>query len=127
MGNSFSSIWLENMRLGSSSFLFSLYASTGNLFLSLACRWASSSLSFGTYISRIDTIQQILRSRLTKSGREMNLDFSSSSYISRQEAGEQYTSKFVPSWFSCQTYLRFIVLMPFFLIIIRRELFVPQS
>ncbi|GER52532.1 potassium-transporting ATPase C chain [Striga asiatica] len=49
VGNNFSSILLERMWFGSSSFLASLYASTGNLFLSLACKAASSSLSFGTY------------------------------------------------------------------------------
>ena len=47
-GNNFSSMLLERILLGSSSFRALLYSSTGNRFLSLACKAASSSLSFGT-------------------------------------------------------------------------------
>ncbi|KAG5151385.1 hypothetical protein JHK84_027857 [Glycine max] len=47
-GKSFSNMLFERILLGSNSFLALLYASTGNRFLSLAWRAASSSLSFGT-------------------------------------------------------------------------------
>jgi len=47
-GNSFSSILLERILLGSNSFLALLYASTGKRLLNLSLRAASSSLSFRT-------------------------------------------------------------------------------
>ena len=53
--NSFSNLLFERILFGSSARRALLYSSTGNRFLSLACRAASSSLSLGTWILHTTT------------------------------------------------------------------------